>query len=98
MGKKIKSIGGKGLIGILLMVVSVYLLVGLFRGTTNLQSYVRNRQFLADADARIGALESELARTKLHINLIQSHSPDFISELASRQLNLGSPNVFLIRN
>ena len=98
MGSKIKSIGAKGFVGILLAAISIYLLIGLFRGTTNVQSFARNRQFLAGADARIVALESELNRTKLHISLIQSHSPDFISELAARHLNLGDPNAFMIRH
>ena len=97
MGLKIKSIGGKGLVGILLIIISVYLLIGLLRGTTNIQSYAQNRKFLSGADAHITKLEQELTRTRLHISLIQSHSPDFISELAARHLNIGSPSVFMIK-
>ena len=98
MKLKIKSLGLSGIAGILMIILSLYFLTGLFRGTTNVQTYFANRRSLAEMNDRIATLELQLERVNLHIRLMQEQSPDFISEMAARHLNLADPNAVMIRN
>ena len=107
MGEKIKSLaltfvrgatgGLQGFIGAALTIISVCFLAGLFTGTTNIQTYFRNRNALGNTDAKIESLQGQLDAANLHIKLIQSHSPDFISEMALKYLNLGDPKMMILK-
>jgi cell division protein FtsB len=107
MGEKIKSIAGiflrglfaswRGMAGAALIVFSLYLFTGFFTGTTNVQNYVRNARELGQIDAKIAAVRAQLDATNSHIRLIQEHSPDFVSEMASKHLNLGDPKIMILK-
>ena len=86
-----------GFIGAAMVVLSVYFVIGLFTGTANIQNLVRNRIALSKADGKIAAAEEQLDRVNLHIKLLQEHSKDFISEMALKHLNLGDPNLLIIK-
>ena len=89
--------GIRGLSGALLFALSVYFLIGLFTGEASVQGYIRNRRALEGTDARIAALQARLDNTNLHIELLQKHSPDFVSEMALKHLNLGDPGVMIVK-
>ena len=107
MWEKIKSIAGifvrgatggaLGFLGAAMILVSIYFLAGLFTGTTNVQNYIRNRRALGNTDAKIAELTRRLETENLHIKLLQSHSPDFISEMALKHLNLGDPKMMILK-
>jgi cell division protein FtsB len=86
-----------GLLGMTMICVSLYFSIGLFNGIASIQNYFRNRIALGKADARIEALQNQLDAETLHIKLIQTHSPDFISEMARRHLNLGDPRLLILK-
>ena len=92
------SIGGwRGLVGLALTIFSVYLLTGLFSGTTNVQNYIRNKRELGQIDARIEAAQTALETRNRHIRLLAEGSPDFVSEMAAKHLNLGNPDVMILK-
>ncbi|MDR2769886.1 MAG: hypothetical protein LBB08_00370 [Rickettsiales bacterium] len=86
-----------GFAGAVLTAISVWLCVGLFTGAANIRSYVRNRRTLRESDAKIAALAKELAKTNMHIKLLQDHSPDFVSEMALQKLNLGDSETMILK-
>jgi cell division protein FtsB len=86
-----------GLSGAVLVVLSLYLLAGLFTGVANVQNFIKNWNELGKTDSKIAALQQQLDRTNLHIKLLQQHSPDFVSEMALRHLNLGDPKLMIIK-
>jgi len=89
--------GWRGLVGLAIIAFSIYLVTGLFSGTTNIQNYIRNKRELATVDSRIEATRERLEATNQRIRLLQGHSPDFVAELAARHLNLGDPAVRILR-
>ena len=107
MAKKIKSAlgvffrgmfgGWRGAVGTALIVFSLYMLAGLFNGATNIQNYIRDKRELATADARIIAARKRLDAANQHIKLMREHSPDFVSEMAMKHLNLGDPGVRILK-
>jgi cell division protein FtsB len=103
MWKKIKSLlravfaSWQGVLGAAMTLFALYLSAGFFTGTANIQSYFRNRAALDRADAKIAALQTRLDATNHHIDLIWRHSPDFVSEMALRHLNLGDPEIMILK-
>ena len=107
MLEKIKSVimffirgmtsGWRGLLGAAMLAFSIYLCAGLFTGTTNIQNYIRNRRELGEIDARIEMTRNKLKRTNNHIKLLSEGSPDFTSEMALKHLNLGDPNLMILK-
>lgn len=104
---KIKSIAGvfargcaggwRGLAGAALLVFSAYLFVGFFTGVANIKNYIANRYELGTADARLYAAKNRLDRTSRHIRLLSEQSKDFVSEMALRHLNMGDPEMRIIK-
>ncbi|MDR1071931.1 MAG: hypothetical protein LBL21_04800 [Rickettsiales bacterium] len=107
MWEKIKSMTGilirgtlggwRGALGALMAGLSVYFFVGLFTGVASVQNYFKNRVALGRADEKIAVLRKQLDAENLHIELLQKHSPDFISEMALRHLNLGDPQLMILK-
>jgi len=87
----------QGAFGAALTLLSFYLLFGLFSGDASIQNYISHQRALRTADAKTRHLADELETTERHIELIQRHSPDFISEMAAKHLNLGDPEVMMIK-
>jgi hypothetical protein len=104
---KIKSILGiflrgmfgswRGALGAALIALSIYLFIGFFTGTANIRNYIKNMAALRRADAIIEDKQKKLDETNLHIKLLQEYSPDFVSEMALRHLNIGDPELFMIK-
>lgn len=107
MWQKIKSVllvfvrgafsSWKGFLGAVMIVASIYLFTGLFTGIASVQNYIKNARALNKADDKIAAIRSELETTNRHIKLLLDHSPDFVSEMAVKYLNLGDPNAKVIK-
>ena len=107
MVQKIKSVigvlfrgmfgGWRGAAGMAIIAFSLYLFAGFFNGTTNIQNYIRNKRELATVDTRIAMVQNRLDAANRHIKLLQEHSPDFVSEMANKHLNLGDPSVRILR-
>jgi cell division protein FtsB len=89
--------GWQGALGALMIGVSLYFSIGLFNGVASIQNYFKNRIALGRADEKIAVLQKQLDAENLHIKLLQEHSPDFISEMALRHLNLGDPKLLILK-
>ena len=87
----------QGFVGAFLTALAIYFCVGLVTGTANIQNYFRNRATLAQTDAKIADLGRQLEVENRNIKLLQSHSPDFVSEMALRHLNMGDPKIMMIK-
>jgi len=107
MWEKIKSVilffvrgsvqGWRGPLGAAMIIFSVYLCFGFFTGVTNIQNYIRNLRELERIDARTEMTRKRLEATNRHLKLLSEHSPDFVSEMALRHLNMGDPAMMIIR-
>lgn len=89
--------GWRGIVGAALIIFSFYLCLGFFTGVTNIPNYIRNKNQLGKIDARIESTRAKLNRTNLHIQLLKEQSPDFVSEMALKHLNLGDTNLLIIK-
>ena len=87
----------RGFLGMAMILFSLYFLIGLFTGVASIQHYIRNLRNTKTSDTRISAKQKELSMINLHIKLIQEHSPDFVSEMAIKYLNMGDPNSSIIK-
>jgi cell division protein FtsB len=88
---------GRGLLGAAMVAVSIYFFIGLFTGIASIQNYIRNLNATHTSTARIEAEQKKLDTINLHIKLLQEHSPDFVSEMALRHLNMGDPKSLIIK-
>jgi len=86
-----------GFAGAAMVLLSLYFCFDLLTGTASLQNFIKNRRDLGRADTAIEIRQKQLDKVNMHIRLIQEHSPDFISEMALRHLNLGDPKVLIIK-
>jgi cell division protein FtsB len=87
----------RGFLGAAMVAVSVYFFVGLFTGVASIQNYIKNLNSMHTSTSRIEAEQQKLDTINHHIKLLQEHSPDFVSEMALRHLNMGDPKSLIIK-
>jgi cell division protein FtsB len=87
----------RGKIGLLMVLFALFAFGRMFVGTTSVQGFVQGTFRLASERRQLTAEQARLAAVDEHIRLIQTRSPDFIEELAQKHLNMGDPNLRILR-
>lgn len=85
--------GSRGKIGIVLMLLSLFLFIRLFCGTSSIQNFIINAWRLNHERAELAVAQKQLQEIEHHIYLLQhpNSSSDYIEELGLQTLNLGNP-------
>ncbi|MBO7042304.1 MAG: hypothetical protein J6W08_00355 [Alphaproteobacteria bacterium] len=83
--------GSRGKIGIILMLLSLFLFIRLFCGTSSVQNFAINAWRLNHERAELALAQKQLQQLEHHIYLLQhpNNSSDYIEELGLQTLNLG---------
>lgn len=107
MKKKIKNLftflgeswasGGRGKIGVMALFIAMFMILRLFFGTVSIQSFVMNIFHSAREEKQLIREEKNLETLRNNIKLIQNYSPDYVSEMGLKHLNIGDPNTFILK-
>ena len=87
----------RGKIGVALILFSVLILVRLFLGDVSIQKIIGDKFRLGREEIQLEQEKYKLHQMEKHISLLQNRSPDYVEELAQKHLNIGSPNVRVLK-
>ena len=91
------SCGIRGKIGIVFAMFAMFMFIGLFCGDVNIQRFISNIHHLNRAHELLATEQHTLETLERHIRLIQNYSPDFTEELGLKHLNVGDPNIKILK-
>jgi len=87
----------RGKIGLLMALFALFAFIRMFIGATTVQGFVIGNFHLAAEQRQLAAEQARVEAVDAHIKLIQERSPDFIEELAQKNLNMGDPALRILR-
>jgi hypothetical protein len=89
--------GLRGKIGVVCIIFACAMFIRLFCGEVNVQRFVINIWRLGHNQEQLAAKQKKLSLIEHNIKLVQEHSPDYIEELSQKYLNMGSPDLRIIK-
>ncbi len=87
----------RGKFGVLLALFASFMFIGLFWGNVSVQRVTMNVWHLNKASEQLNAETATLNEIQQHIKLLQNYSPDYIDELGLQYLNIGNPQVKILK-
>ncbi len=107
MKKKIKNLfsfigrawsgGIRGKFGVLACLFALFMFLRIFWGDVNVQGFVLNIWRLNKEQATLDAERAKLDTLKRHIELLESYSPDYVSEIGLKYLNIGDSKYKILK-
>ena len=89
--------GIRGKFGVFFAAFALLAFVRIFFGEVNVGRFVTNIWHLDAEHAELAAAEKRLETIQNHIKLLKSYSPDYVSELGLRYLNVGDPEFKILK-
>ncbi len=89
--------GPLGKLGIFLSIFGCFMFIGLFQGDASVQRFIVNNWKLQTAYEQRDSEKATLAKIETHLDLLKKNSPDYIEELGLRYLNVGDPEIKILR-
>ncbi|MDR1696648.1 MAG: hypothetical protein LBR41_00275 [Rickettsiales bacterium] len=89
--------GPRGKIGIALAIFAMFIIIRMFVGNASIPGIIMNSIHLRNETAVLSLEKQKLGDAQMHIQLIQQRSPDYISELAQKYLNIGDPRLKILK-
>ena len=89
--------GRRGKIGILLTIFSAIMFVRIFWGDVNVQKFIMNIWHLDAAQTQLATEQEKLDTLNRHIELLQGYSADYVDELGLKYLNIGDPDIKILK-
>ena len=89
--------GLRGKIGVLAAIFAFAMFIRIFIGEVTPQQFVMNFWRLDKTQTQLTVEEKKLAAVEQHIKLLQSRSPDYVEELSQKYLNMGDPNIRILK-
>ncbi|MBQ8294200.1 MAG: hypothetical protein IJX89_02335 [Alphaproteobacteria bacterium] len=89
--------GAHGKMGIVFTLFAAFMFVRMFFGDVNIQKFVINIWRLGGEQEQLAAETEKLESLHRHIELLQGYSPDYVEELGLKYLNVGDPNVKILK-
>ena len=89
--------GIRGKIGIVAVVFAAIMFVRMFMGEENVQQFVMNIWRLDNEQTQLATEQEKLNRINRHIELLQGYSPDYVEELGLKYLNIGDPDIRILK-
>jgi Fe-S cluster assembly iron-binding protein IscA len=66
-------------------------------GDISIQKIIGDKFKLQREEIQLTEEREKLRLMERHINLLQNRSPDYVEELAQKHLNIGNPNVRVLK-
>ena len=89
--------GLRGKVGVVCALFACAMFVRLFFGEVTVQRFVMNIWRLEREQTQLAAEQEKLSLVEHHISLLQDHSPDYVEELSQKYLNMGDPNLRILK-
>ena len=89
--------GMYGKLGVLLLIFAVFMFVRLFCGQVNVGKFVISIWNLNSEKTELIKEQKKLETIRLHIQLLEKYSPDYIEELGLKHLNIGDPKFKVLK-
>jgi hypothetical protein len=89
--------GLRGKIGVVCALFACVMFARLFLGDVTVQRFAMNIWRLDREQTQLTAEQKKLALADHRIKLLQSHSPDYIEELSQKYLNMGAPELRILK-
>ncbi len=89
--------GIRGKFGVFFAAFALLAFIRIFFGEVNVGRFVTNIWHLNEERAELASAEKKLQTIRQHIELLQSYSPDYVSELGLRYLNVGDPEFKILK-
>lgn len=89
--------GLRGKIGVVCMIFASVMFIRLFWGEVSIQRFVINIWKLNSEQSRLVTEQKKLVQTQHQIQLLQEHSPDYVEELSQKYMNMGAPELRILK-
>lgn len=89
--------GVRGKFGILFAVFAAFMFVRIFWGEVNVQKFIINIWRLNTEQQELAIQTEKLNSLRRHIELLQGYSADYVEELGLKYLNIGDPQVRILK-
>jgi hypothetical protein len=89
--------GLRGKIGVVCIIFASVMFIRLFWGEVSIQRFVMNIWKLNNDESQLVIEQHKLAQTQYQIKLLQEHSPDYVEELSQKYLNMGAPELHILK-
>lgn len=89
--------GRHGKIGLFLTLFSAIMFVRIFWGDVNIQRFVMNIWQLNAEQTQLATETAKLNTLNRHIELLQGYSADYVEELGLKYLNIGDPDIKILK-
>ena len=89
--------GVRGKFGVFFAAFAILAFVRIFFGDVNVGRFVANMWHLSEERAELAVETKKLQTIRLHIQLLETHSPDYVEELVLKYLNVGDPEFRILK-
>lgn len=89
--------GLRGKIGVICMIFACVMFARLFWGDVSIQNFVINIWRVDKEQTLLAKEQKKLDLTNHQIKLLQDHSPDYVEELSQKYLNMGAPDLRILK-
>lgn len=89
--------GTYGKLGIFLAAFGIFTFLGLFHSEASIQHFTINIWKLQTALEQRDSEQLALNKLETHIQLLKENSPDYIQELGLQYLNIGDPQIKILK-
>ncbi len=89
--------GIRGKIGFLLLIFAIFMFIRIFWGEVNVQTFIMNIWRLNASQEQLIQEQEKLQTLYRHIELLQSYSFDYVEELGLKYLNIGDPDIKVLK-
>ena len=87
----------RGKAGVIALMMALIIFVRMFMGERNVQSFVLNIWRLNGEQATLTMETDRLNDLNRHIELLKGYSPDYVSEMGLKYLNIGDSNYKILK-
>ena len=89
--------GWHGKFGVLATIFAAFAFIRIFWGDVNVQNFIINIWRLNDEQEQLVMEQNKLDAINRHIELLQGYSADYVEELGLKYLNIGDPDIKILK-
>lgn len=89
--------GIRGKIGVLCLIFAGFMFIGIFWGDVSIQKFVINIWHLNEEQEQLVIETEKLETIKHHLYLIENNSSDYLQEMGIKYLNVGDPEIKVLK-
>ena len=89
--------GVRGKFGVMALIFALFMFLRMFWGDVNVQNFVINIWRLNGEQETLATERAKLDALNRHIDLLKSYSPDYVSEMGLKYLNIGDEKYKILK-